>query len=115
MRRTWTPSIVPRDDDDTVYLVVNDFGRTGVAFVETDIERTDLETVISDLMDGQHSSPIKVIAFNTAAHWSRDVSADIAREIQRRADLANQDLSSSIEDFVQRHVRSERQLTLRLA
>ena len=32
----WTPSIVPDWADQTVYLVENDFGRLGRAFVETD-------------------------------------------------------------------------------
>ena len=27
----WTPSIVPNDDDQNVYLVVDDFGRHGRA------------------------------------------------------------------------------------
>jgi hypothetical protein len=27
MRRNWTPSIVPNGHDQTVYLVVNDFGK----------------------------------------------------------------------------------------
>jgi hypothetical protein len=45
MRRShWTPSIVPRDDDRDVYLVVDDFGRSGRAFREADVETTDLET-----------------------------------------------------------------------
>ncbi len=29
MRRSWTPSIVPNDNDQTVYLVVNNFGNLG--------------------------------------------------------------------------------------
>jgi hypothetical protein len=47
----WTPSLVPsRDEDDhSVYLVVDDFGRNGRAFREADVEQTDLETVIIDL------------------------------------------------------------------
>ena len=44
----WTPSIVPSDDQ-TVYLVVDDFGKHGRAWRETDVEQTDLETVISDM------------------------------------------------------------------
>jgi hypothetical protein len=28
----------------TVYLVINNFGKLGTAFPETDIEKTDLET-----------------------------------------------------------------------
>jgi hypothetical protein len=45
MRDTdWTPSIVPRDDDRDTCLVVNDFGRRGRAWCETDVEATDFLT-----------------------------------------------------------------------
>jgi hypothetical protein len=54
MRRSnWTPSIVPGEDDQTVYLVADDFGRLGRAWREADYEATDLETVIADLLTGQ--------------------------------------------------------------
>jgi hypothetical protein len=110
----WTPSIVPNGHDQTVYLILDDFGQQGRAYRETDVERTDLETVINDLMTGQYHNPITVVAFNLAERWANDVSEDIAREIQRRADLASEDLTSSIEDFVDRHAGRERQLALRL-
>jgi hypothetical protein len=45
---------------------------------------------------------------------SRDVSGDIARELQRRADLVYEDKSSTLEGFVEMHAGRERQLTLRL-
>jgi hypothetical protein len=75
MRDTdWTPSIVPGDDDRDTCLVVNDFGRRG-RVCETDVEATDLETVIQDLLDGQFSEPaVRVVSFNTGEGWSRDIS-----------------------------------------
>ena len=116
MRRSWTPSIVPFafGTDQTVYLVLDDFGRLGRAYPETDPERADLDTVISDLMSGHHD-PVRVVAFNTAERWAEDVSEDIAREIMRRLDLAGDELPSSLEGFMDRHLGPERQLTLRLA
>ena len=39
-------------------------------------------------MSGQYTNPLRVIAFNIAEHWSEDVSADVALEIERRADLS---------------------------
>jgi hypothetical protein len=53
----WTPSIVPAGEDQSVYLVVDDFGHHGRCWRETDIDATDLETVITDLLDGQYNSP----------------------------------------------------------
>jgi len=52
MRRSnWTPSIVPNDIDETVYLVADDFSRLGRAWREAHYEATDLETVIQDPID----------------------------------------------------------------
>ena len=111
----WTPSIVPSSDDLDVCLVVNDFGRRGGAYCETDVEATDLKTVIQDLLNGQYSNPVRVISFNTAEGWSRDISADVAAELRRRCDLQMHDIPSNILDFIERYeVASPRQLTLRL-
>jgi hypothetical protein len=96
-------------------LVVNNFGKLGTALAETDVGEADLETTINDLMSGQYSDPVRVVAFNTAEHWAEDASEDVAREILRRLDLAGQELPSSIEAFIERHIGHDRQLSLRLA
>jgi F420-0:gamma-glutamyl ligase len=109
-----TPSLVPDYAEQTVYLVIDDFDRHGRVIRETDVGRADLESVIADLVSGQYNDPVRIVAFNTAEHWAEDVSEDVARELRRRADLANEDLSSAVEAFVERHSRREIQLTLRL-
>jgi hypothetical protein len=117
MRKShWTPSIIPSDNDQTVYLVAEDFGKSGRAWREADYdEATDLETVIQDLLSGQYNNPIRVIAFNTEERWSEDCSEDVARELRRRCDLQGIDVPSFIQDFVERHEgQDRRQLTLRL-
>jgi hypothetical protein len=111
----WTPSIVPNIGDQNIYLVLDCFDRSGCAWREADVGETDLETVINDLMSGQYNDPQRVVAFNTFEHWADDVSEDVAREIRRRADLRHEDLSSSIEDFVNRLAGREQQLNLRFA
>jgi hypothetical protein len=103
MRRSWTPSIVPTDYDQTIYLVVNNFGDLGTAFTETDVERANLETVITDLMSGQYSDPVRVVAFNIAERWAEDVSEDVAWEIVGRLDLADHELPY-IQAFVESHL-----------
>jgi hypothetical protein len=78
-----SPSIVPPGNDQDVYLVLDDFGgRIGQAWRETNADATRLETVVADLLDGQYSNPVRVVGFNTAEGWSRDVSEDVARESQ---------------------------------
>jgi hypothetical protein len=57
MRKSdWTPSIVPRGDDQDVYLVVDDYGRFGRVWREADVEATDFEIVVSDLLSGQYQT-----------------------------------------------------------
>jgi hypothetical protein len=88
----WAPSIVPNGVDQNVYLVVDDFGRNGRAYREADVENTDLETVIVDLLEGQYKNPVRVVAFNAAQKWSRDVSADVAHELRQRCDMQMRDV-----------------------
>ena len=99
MRGSWSPSIVPNGYDQTVYLVLDDFGHLGRAFPEIDPERADLESVISDLMSGQYHDPVSVVAFNTTERWADDASEDIAREIVRRFDLAGDALPHRLRDL----------------
>ncbi|WP_213775068.1 hypothetical protein [Bradyrhizobium sp. dw_78] len=108
-----TPSIVPRGDDQDIYLVVDDLGRLGRVWREADYEATDFETVVTDLLDGQYNNPIGIFSFNTAEGWSRDVSEDIALELHRRCDLEGCDIPPGLADFIKRHEPSIRQLSLR--
>ena len=99
-----SPSIVPPGDDRDVYLVLDEFGgRIGQAWRETDVEHTGRETVNTDLLDGQYSNPVRVVAFNTAEGWSRDVSDDIGNELRRRCDLLSSEVPETFRDFVERH------------
>lgn len=111
----WRPSIVPYGADQTVYLVIDRFGLLGAGvYRETEVERTDLETIITDFTSGQFNDPIRVVAFNTLEHWSDDVSEDVALEIQTRCDIEGQSVPEHIRDFVESHRGRERQLALRL-
>ena len=111
--RDW-PSIVPGTPED-FYLVVNDFGRLGTAFAETDLDRANYEATIADLMSGQHSDPLRVVMFNPDTDRAEDVSHAIAQEILRRLGLEGRTVPSVLENFVGRHASRDRELTLRLA
>jgi hypothetical protein len=102
-RKGWTPSIVPKGEDQNVYLVVDDLGRNGRVYREADVETTDLETVISDLLDGQYQNPIRIVSFNTTEKWSQDVSADVAHELRHRCDLQMRDVPFFLQDFVDQY------------
>lgn len=92
---------IPYGADQTVYLVVDRVGRHG--FCEIEVERPDLETIVADLLTGQFNDPVRVTAFNTLEHWSRDISRDIAAEIQTRCDIEGTAVPGHVEDFVHSH------------
>ena len=101
MRRSnWTPSIVPDEGDRNIYLVLDDRGRSGRVWPESDAESTDLQAVITDLLTGQYKAPVRVVGFNTAEGWSQDVSADVAHELRQRCDLQMRDIPFFLQDFV---------------
>jgi hypothetical protein len=54
------------------------------------------------LLEGQYENPIHIVAFNTVEGWSRDVTQDIANELQ---DVCSDrdELSVSIEEFIREH------------
>jgi hypothetical protein len=111
--REWL-SIVPGSPED-YYIVINRYGRFGTAFAETDLDRANYESTIADLMTGQHNDPLRVVMFNTDTDRAEDVSHDIAQEILRRLGLEGRNVPRELEDFIDLHVGSDRQLTLRLA
>ena len=88
-----SPSIVPRGADNDTYLVLEDFGHIGCCWQETDASSADRETLIRDLVEGQYRRPVRIVAFNIAEGWSRDVTIEIADELRRRSfefgELAN--------------------------
>jgi hypothetical protein len=60
--------------DVTVYIVLDDFGSIGRAYRETDEQMSDLQDVIRNMLAGEYNKPVRVVAFNTAGGWGRDVS-----------------------------------------
>ena len=98
-----SPSIVPETVDRDVYLVLNDFGYLGRAWTESDEQNTDRETVIRDLFHGQYSDPVRVVAFNTAQGWSRDVSEEVANELAKRLASERDEVPLALEAFLERY------------
>jgi hypothetical protein len=108
------PSIVPGTPEDC-YIVVNHYGRFGTAFAETDLDRANYESTIADLMSGQHCDPLRVVMFNPDTDRAENVSHAMAQEILRRLGLEGRNVPPVLENFIDRHVGKDRQLTLRLA
>ena len=113
-KSSWTPSIVPTVPDQTVYLVIDKLDPVATVYRETEVGQADLETIIRELEAGQYVNLLCVIAVNTLEGRSGDVSKDVARELQRRADGRFEDPSSRVQKFIDQHLGETRQLSLRL-
>jgi len=96
--------IVPYGADQTLYVVVDRV----IGAKEIRIERTDLESTIGELIAGCFSDPVRVMSFNTLEHWTKDISTEIATEIQARCDIDGTELPDHIKDFVESHIRGAR-------
>jgi hypothetical protein len=75
-------SLVPSFDV-VMHVVLDNFGKVGRTYRETDETDASFDSVVDDLLIGQFSNPVHVVALKTAEGWSRDVSEDIAREVVR--------------------------------
>jgi hypothetical protein len=113
MRRNWTPSIVPTDHDQTIYLVVNNFRHLGTAFTETDVEqgRSRNHHQRSDERRIQRPGSRRGVQYRE--HWAEDVS-EIMHARFSGALILPAELPSSIEVFIEMHAGPSRQLSLRL-
>jgi hypothetical protein len=99
---TLTPLIPDEASDATVYIVLNDFGSLGRAYCETDEAEADQATIIENILTGQYSHPLRVVAFNTAEGWARDVTEDIARAVLKRADSDHRSIGPVAQEFFER-------------
>ncbi len=101
-----SPSLVPSFNA-TVHLVLDDFGKLGRSYLETDEDKADLETVVRNMLAGEYRSPLRVVAFNTGEFWSRDVSQDVAWEVIKRAVETATRLPEATHNFVAAHLGEE--------
>jgi hypothetical protein len=98
---TQTPPLAPKlTDHVTVHIVLNNFGELGRAFLETDELEADEWTTVSNILNGEYSNPVRVVAFNNAEGWSRDVTEDIAEAVLERGETEGH-LSEPAKRFVE--------------
>ena len=99
-----SPPIAPNGQEQDIYLVLDDFGRLGRAWRETDEAGASRSTLVRNLLDEQYENPVRIVAFNTAEGWSRDVTVDIADELRRRY-VEDDDVAESLLAFMEAHRR----------
>jgi hypothetical protein len=95
-------TLVPEDTTHReIYLVLEDFGALGRVWRETDEAGTNRAWMLRILLEGQYENPVRIVAFNTAEGWSRDVTADIADELRLRC-VEYDEVPTSILKFLER-------------
>jgi hypothetical protein len=90
--------------DVDVHLVLCDFGRAGLTYVETDPTEAVATTVVMNLLHGQYERPLRIIAINADEGWSRDVSEAIAAKVRDVADQEGRDLTAGTLAFIEVHI-----------
>ena len=110
MRTAYVAPPIAPNFDVTVHIVLDDFGATGRAYRETDETRATLGEVVDNLLTGQYSDPVRVVAFNTSEGWARDVSEDVAWEVLRRSHAEGKMVPDTSRGFIEFHVGSDEML-----
>ena len=95
-------SIVPNQGTPhTTYLVLDKVGSYGPIWREMSDGEANETTILDWIAQGQFDCPLRVVAFETKEHWSRDVTQEIATKLLE----LNQNglaLSAVARDFVER-------------
>jgi len=101
-----SPPIAPHGPEHDTYLVLDDFGPGFMAraWRETNEDAADRKSLIHNLLSGEYNKPVRIVAFNTAEGWSRDVTVDIADELGLRV-LECDDIPKAVLDFLESNRR----------
>src|SRR5262245_27903806 len=76
-------SPAPLAPEQDLHFVLCDFGRSGQAYIETDME-ADAAIIVRNLLRGQYDQPVRVLALNVEEGWVPDVSDIIAAKVQSK-------------------------------
>ena len=82
--------------------MLNDFGPLGRAYVETDETEADEATIVENILSGQYSHPVRVVALNTAEGWARDVTEDVARVVLSKVRSEHRSIGIAAQEFLER-------------
>jgi hypothetical protein len=74
---TETVSLVPLNEGNDVYLVLDELMTFGRVWRELSEEAANEQTVLELIANGEFRRPTRVIVFNTAEGWSRDETVNI--------------------------------------
>ena len=102
--RMRSPTIAPSDEP--IHFVLCDFGRQGIAYVETEPVKTERE-VVDNILRAQYDRPLEVLSVSVSEGWARDVTEDVAGRVVERARAEGIKLSEGARNFVEKHLDEE--------
>lgn len=94
--------VKPRNSTGIV-AVIQTFARRPV-IGEIDLCDADAERVIVGLLEGFYIKPRKIVSFDPAEGWCEDLSAKIAHEVVKRAELEGVNLPYDTAEFCELYV-----------
>ena len=62
----------------------------------------DEATIVENILSGQYSHTVQVVAFNTAEGWARDVTEDIARVVLSKVQSEHRSIGIAAQEFLVR-------------
>ncbi len=78
------PSLVPNQEN-PLYFVLCDYGpKIGMSYYEADPDKSDRDTVVQWLAEGQYTRPQRVIEVDVSAGTSKDVTREIFSEVEEQ-------------------------------
>ena len=98
---TDTATLVPVSESSDVYLVLDELQTFGRVWRELSEEAANKQAVLNLIANGEFHDPVRIIAFNAAEGWSRDVTGEFAEALLER-EASDGDLSQSARMFVGR-------------
>jgi len=94
----------PSRNSTGIHIVECMVGRV-LTFVEADLLKSDEQTVIERLLEGQYDRPRRIVAFDPVEGWAEDVSKKIARAVVERACEEGIILPRHTAEFCEQHIR----------
>ena len=77
-------------------------GASGALTAKPTRPAADEKTIVENIITGSIHTPLRVVAFNTAEGWARDVTEDIAHAVFDQARSEQRPLGTAAQEFVER-------------
>ena len=94
-------SLVPLNEDNDVYMVLDELLTFGRVWREASEEAANEQTVLNLIADGEFRRPVRVIVFNSAEGWCRDETAALGLKLLEMS-RESRVLGPAAIDFVER-------------